>query len=236
MAMMMVMKVIMTMTMMMSMVITMMMIMVITLMVTLCVRCSYTWAKKVLKAMEAGKVKELARKRKRRTAITETEWPARVMEALLSPHNVRMTPGRTSVSVAHGVRKPLGLLLKTRRQIVEEVREKVRKERMEEREEGEEEEKLPSIATLLTLIPKNFRQPKERDRVNNVCTKHSNMTHLVSKLRPVLPSLPLSSRELSGLVMCPPSTEKPFTLDQPLTWRKECALRWEIQKYTRRLN
>ena len=176
----------------------------------------------MLEAKSEGKEKELERRKRKKTVVTETEWPRRVQEALRDPNNVRMTPGKTSVSVAWKTRMPLILLTKTKREILDEV---VMRYREEVGELGEVEDKIPSISTLLRLIPKNYRQPKESDRLNNVCVKHSNMSYLVQKVRAVVPTLPLSSRELAGLSMCPPTTARPYTLLDPLTWPEECSLR-----------
>ena len=174
---------------------------------------SYQFAKSVLVAMEKGDLEDIKKRKKKRTAVTETEWPTRIMEALMLQENTRMHPGKATCSVAYGVRKEKIWLRKTKRQFVEELRKKY------------EDEDPPSVATLLTLIPKNFRRPGEKDRENNVCVKHSNMGHLTRKLRPALPSIPSSSRELSALVMCPPSDSNPYSVLDPLTWNKECALR-----------
>ena len=167
----------------------------------------------MLVALKEGTIEELKRRKKRKTAVTETEWPERVREWLNLPNNTRMHPGKATVSVAHGVRKPKIWLQKTRRVLMEELREQYL------------DEDPPSVSTLLTLIGKNYLRPGEGDRENNVCVKHSNMTHKVKKLRPLDPSLPTSSRELSGLVMCPPSETNVFSLQDPLTWKEACALR-----------
>ena len=185
-------------------------------------RCSYGWAKSVLLAMAEGTVEQLERKKKRKTAITETGWPARVVEALRDPTSVRTTPGKSYVSVGFKNRQPLVLLTRTKREILEGV---VRRYREEEGELGEVEERVPSISTLLTLIPRNYRQPRPSDQQANVCVKHENLTYLVTKLRAVIPSLPLSSKELAGLAMCPPSAARPYSLLDPLTWPQDCSLR-----------
>ena len=177
-------------------------------------RCSCNYAKRVLKAIEDGTVDDLKRRAKRKTAITETEWPERVIEALLLPTNSRAQPGNAFVSVAYGVRKPKMWLRKSKLKFVQELLAKYG------------DEALPSVSTMFTLIPKNYVQPGEGDRENNCCVGHSNMYHMSKNLRSVIPSLPSHSRELSCLVMCPASPSNLRDIWDPLTWRRECALRY----------
>ena len=176
-------------------------------------RSTRRYAPRVLAAMKDDRVEELKRKKKKWNAVTETAWPERVKAALLLPTNTRASPGKDSVSIAYGVRREKMILQKPKKQLMEELRALYR------------DEDPPSVSTLLTLIPANFVRPTARDRQANACVKHSNLTHLSKALRPVLPSLPSASRELAGLVMCPPSETNVFSLLDPLTWRRECALR-----------
>lgn len=204
-------------------------------------RCSHNFAKTVLTAVRDGTVEELKRRKGRSTAVGSSEWPERVLEYLLLPSNSRTQPGAASVSVAYGVRKPKVYLVRTRRDILEDLREKYK----------DEVPPPPSVSTLSTCIPAYFLAPREADRENNICVKHANLAHLATKLRPLVPSLPVSSREISLMVMCDPwhppmvvppgglpSTWHPpmvlppggvpatyYTEDQPLTWPKACSLR-----------
>ena len=191
-------------------------------------RSSHTFAKSVLVAMRDGQEEELKRRKVRRTAVTNTVWPERVMERLLLPTTSRTQPGGAKVSVAYGVTRPKMFLNLPKEDIVQQLREEYR----------EEVPPPPSLSTLLTLIPANFLQPREADRESNVCVKHANITHLVMALRPVIPSLPVSSKELSSLVMCSPwhppmaaptpwhpPMVRPYTTEDPLTWPTACALR-----------
>ena len=214
--------VIMVMVMMMIMVMLIIMVMIVmmttkmSMMISTYLRSSSSFAKKILTAQKEGKVEELKVRSKRRTAVSETVWVRRMAEWLELPEHVRTQPGVAKVSVAYGVRREIFWLLKPKKQLAEELRAKYR---------AEGEERLPCVSTLLTLIPSNYRRPREQDRLRNVCVKHSNLTHMVRKLRPLLPDLPTSSAELSGLAMCAPSPANMFTLASPLTWRRECALR-----------
>ena len=171
-------------------------------------------------------MEDLKRRRGRRTAVGCSEWPERVLEYLLLPTNSRTQPGAASVSVAYGVRKPKVFLVRTRREILEELREKYQ----------DEVPPPPSVSTLSTCIPAYFLAPREADRENNICVKHANLAHLATKLRPLMPSLSVSSREISLMVMCdpwhPPMVVPPggvaptsYTDEQPLTWPKACSLR-----------
>ena len=54
-------------------------------------------------AVRDGTVEDMKKRAKQKTAITETEWPQRVLDALLLPVNTRMQPGTASVSIAYGV-------------------------------------------------------------------------------------------------------------------------------------
>ena len=102
---------------------------------------------------------------------------------------------------------------------------KPKKQIIEELKEQYKEETQFSVSTLLTLIPKNYVAPGEGDRECNVCVKHTNEENLTRKLRAFDPSLPTSSRELSALVMCPPSPTNVFSVMEPLTWNQKCSLR-----------
>ena len=174
---------------------------------------SYNFCKKVLAAMKGGTLEDLKKRKKKKTSVTETEWPERIMAALEMPENTRMQPGNSSVSVAYGVQKPKIWLQKPKKQIIEELKEQYK------------EETQFSVSTLLTLIPKNYVAPGEGDRECNVCVKHTNEENLTRKLRAFDPSLPTSSRELSALVMCPPSPTNVFSVMEPLTWNQKCSLR-----------
>jgi hypothetical protein len=169
-------------------------------------------------AVRDGTVEDMKKRAKQKTAITETEWPQRILDALLLPVNTRMQPGTASVSIAYGVRRPKIWMNKPKFQFLREVREQY------------PEETWPSLSTLSQLIPANYLRPKEGDREANVCVRHSNLDKSSRELRRWIPSLPVHSREQCALVMCPPSAANVYSVMDPLTWRKECALRWELTK------
>ena len=179
-------------------------------------RCSKTYAKRILTAVKEGTVEDVKKRKKQKTAITETEWPQRILDALLLPVNTRMQPGTASVSIAYGVRRPKIWMRKPKYQFLREVREQY------------PEETWPSLSTLRQLIPANYLRPKEGDRECNVCVRHSNLEKSSKAVRLWIPSLPVHSREQCALVMCPPSPSNVFSVMDPLTWRMECALRWEL--------
>jgi hypothetical protein len=176
------------------------------------------YAKRLLTAIKENKVEEMKTKKTKKTAITESDWPRRVAAALQLPTNVRFNPGAGSVSLSYGKRASKVFMEKSKVVFVREV--------LAEYKELNPEEESPCMSSMLCLIPANYRQKKEADRENNVCPSHSNMDHLVGKLRPIVPSLPTSSKELSGLVMCPPSATNIFSLAKPLTWNRACSLRY----------
>jgi hypothetical protein len=197
-------------------IIMMMMMMILTLKTRfyrLLRRCDPAYASRILVALRDKKVKEMMKKTKKKTAVTETEWPKHMLEALQRQENTRCCPGNVTISVAYSVRLPKIILEKPKLQLAAEVREEWRVEGVEP----------PSVSTLMTLIPANYVRAGNIDRENNVCVKHSNMQHMVRKLRPICPDLPRSSLELAGLMMCPPSKDN--SLLKPLTWWRECALR-----------
>ena len=176
-------------------------------------RCSRKFAKRVLVAMGEERVEEMKKRKTRRTCVVGSVWQERVNEALYLQTNTRTVPGKASISVAYGQPRPRILLLRAKRDIAQDIRQ----EHMAERP--------PCLSTLLTLFPANFVRPTERDREANACVKHSNLWQMTKGLRPYLPALPSSSRELAGKVMCSPSTTSPYSLLEPLTWREACALR-----------
>ena len=171
----------------------------------------------MLVAIKEGKVEEL-KVVKRRSSLSESEWPQRIAAALMLSENVRFNPGASSVSLSYGRRAPKIFMEKSKLVFVKELQEYYK--------ELDPAEHCFCRTSLLSLIPGNYRQTKEADRENNICPKHSNLSHLLKKVRPVVPSLPSSSTEIAGLAMCSPSAAQPFTLHKPLTWRKECALRY----------
>ena len=114
-------------------------------------RCSKTYAKRILTAVKEGTVEDVKKRKKQKTAITETEWPQRILDALLLPVNTRMQPGTASVSIAYGVRRPKIWMRKPKYQFLREVREQY------------PEETWPSLSTLRQLIPANYLRPKEGD-------------------------------------------------------------------------
>ena len=71
----------------------------------------------------------------------------------------------------------------------------------------------------------NYCQTEEAERENNICPKHSNLSQLLKKVRPLLPFLHIST-EISGLAICLPYAGQPLTHYKPLTWRKDCSLRY----------
>ena len=180
-------------------------------------RCSKNYAKRILTAVKDGTVEDVKKRKKQKTAITETEWPKRILDALLLQVHTRMQPGGATISIAYGVKRPKIWMKKAKYQFLREVREQY------------PDETWPSLSTLRQLIPANYLRPKEGDRENNVCVRHSNLEKQSKGLRPFIPSLPVHSREQCALVMCPPSATNVFSVMDPLTWRKECALRWELQ-------
>ena len=165
--------------------------------------------------MDEGKVDDVKKRKKNKHAISETEWPERIREALQLQVNTRMNPGNASISLAYGVRAPKIFMRKSKIELLRELR------------AAYSHEDVPSVVTLLTHIPKNYMHASEADRENNLCVKHSNLEHSVAGMRPYVPSLPATSRELAGLVMCPASGTNVFDIMKPLTWNKECALRSE---------
>ena len=171
----------------------------------------------MLVAIKNGKVEEL-KVVKRRSSLLESDWPKRIAAALMLSENVRFNPGAGSVSLSYGNRAPKVFMEKSKLVFVKELQEYYK--------ELNKDEHCFCRTSLLSLIPGNYRQTKEADRENNVCPKHSNLSHLLKKVRPVVPSLPSSSTEIAGMAMCAPSAAQPFTLHKPLTWRKECAIRY----------
>jgi hypothetical protein len=165
--------------------------------------------------MDEGKVDDVKKRKKNKHAISESEWPERIREALLLQVNTRMNPGNASVSLAYGVRAPKIFMRKSKMELLKELR------------AAYSHEVVPSVVALLTHIPKNYMHAKEADRENNVCVKHSNLEHIVLGLRPYVPSLPATSREIASLVMCPASDSNVIDLMAPLTWNRKCALRSE---------
>ena len=146
-------------------------------------RCDYEYAKKVLSAMKDGRLEDIKKRAKKRTAISEGVWPDRVREALQLQRNTRMVPGNRTVSMAYGVRRPLIHMRRSKIAMLKELREQY------------EHEGPPSVSTLLTLIPANYKHPGEKDRECNCCVQHCNLWHCGKALRPLVPSLPVSSRQ-----------------------------------------
>ena len=176
-------------------------------------RCSRKFGKRVLVAMREDRVEEMKERKRRRTCVVGSVWQERVNEALFLQSNTRTVPGKASVSVAYGQRRPKILLLRSKRDIAQEIR------------QAHMAEGPPCLSTILTLFPANFVRPTERDREANACVRHSNLWQLVKGLKGYLPSLPSSSRELAAMVMCPPSATKVYSVLEPLTWVEACALR-----------
>ena len=189
-------------------------------------RSSRNYAKRVLTSLRDGTIDEMKKRKKQKTAVTETEWPQRIMDALQLQIHTRMHPGNSTVSIAYGVQRPKIWMRKAMFQFLREVRDQY----------PNESESWPSLSTLRKLVPANYLHPKEGDREQNTCVRHSNINKMCKGLRPVIPSLPVHSREQSGLVMCPPSDTNVFNLMDPLTWRMECALRWELEMKLGKMN
>ena len=139
-------------------------------------RCSKNYAKRILTAVKDGTVEDVKKRKKQKTAITETEWPKRILDALLLQVHTRMQPGGATVSIAYGVKRPKIWMKKAKYQFLREVREQY------------PDETWPSLSTLRQLIPANYLRPKEGDRENNVCVRHSNLEKQSKGLRPFIPT------------------------------------------------
>lgn len=175
--------------------------------------CSSKFAKRVLDAIANNSVNELlVLRRKRVDAIHVTEWPRMIADFVFRPENTRSVPGKETVSVRYGVRKPKYLLLKSRDEIAKAFK-----------------AEYPSCDYSLSVIkrefPPNAVTPTTRDQERNTCPHHANARRLIKCINKAFRKhgvaiLPHSCRDICMTVMC---QQEGVNASEPTTWKPNCA-------------
>ena len=170
----------------------------------------------VLTAIASGTENSLLHRKLYSCSLKVTKWPA-VLEEFVLQNSVNTRPVNGEyVSVSYGKRLPKYLLLKSKKQIIADFKEK------------QTQENDPcnfAVSTLLRVFPANAVTPKHRDIERSACPTHTNMRRLLAALQKsgVGLNVPTSCRAMVQLAMCSSDSTDHDATD-PTTWKRECAM------------
>ena len=172
--------------------------------------CSRKFAKSVMEAVESDNLNDFMKRSTRADSIhADRHWTDLIAQFVLKPENARAVPGKETVSIKYGVRRPKYLLRKTRATIAAEFL--------------SANPTCPyKSSTIMREFPQNAVTASSKDKKRNSCPYHCNARRIIQALHmnDTAKEIPISCRGMSMLHMCP---DESIEANEPTQWNRECA-------------